>query len=183
VGCVGADISLCRGSVTTRASTCAGGTPVLHCRHSGTLDQAAPHGRLQRQHQGDRRSRHGTSRTTTGAQRRLPCSSPQAGADVPERGRAVGTGTPWSTSERRAARVREVGLSEERVDGRNEPRRLLLRRAQPPTRPPPCGHRRECVVGTGCEGDAAADGRWRARKRSRGEQAIPRDTLRAGPDV
>ena len=54
---------------------------------------------------------------------------------------------------------REIGLGEERVDGLREARGLLPRRAQPPARPPPRTHRRECVVITGCGGDASADGR------------------------
>jgi hypothetical protein len=54
---------------------------------------------------------------------------------------------------------RKTGLSEERVDGVGEARGLLSRRAQPPARPTPRAHRRECVIATGRRDDASADRR------------------------
>ena len=56
-----------------------------------------------------------------------------------------------------SARVGEVGLSEERVDSLSKGRRLLLPRAQPATRPPPRGHRRECVMFTVRERGVSSD--------------------------
>ena len=81
------------------------------------------------------------------------------------------------------ARIREIGLSEERIDRLDERRRLLPCGTQPAAGSPRRTHRRECVIFTGPGGDAGADERCGRRERCRGEWDIPRDTLRTDPDV